>query len=228
MPHYQVATIDRPENWTPECLDDVPLELRGPVEVLCESDDLFAAVDRAMEYNESDEAARRGRWAAVVEPGVAGRFWPAARLCTPIAYRAVPIDWPEGWEPNTPLDVPNCVWQAREQPGGESLDYAQAEATVLALNRQCMIHPGAAWHVVVATENEPTSRTVSYDPAGTETTTEFRNSHVVRPEGGGHGDCSHCPAAVVSCDNPDCSAQPQTIAARHSRAFGAASEAANT
>ena len=38
MPKYQVAAIDRPANWTPECDDDVPLKLKGPVEVLAEFD----------------------------------------------------------------------------------------------------------------------------------------------------------------------------------------------
>ncbi len=221
MPKYQVATIDRPEKWTPECADDVPLELHGPVEVLTESDDLFAAVDRAMEHNESPEAAGRGRWAVVVEPGGIGRVWPHARLCTPITYKVTAIWWPDGWEPSSPLDVPNCVWQARDQAGGEWLSYLQAEATVLALNRQCMDHPGAAWHVVVATENEPSSRTVSYDPAGAETTVEVRPMHVIRPEQGGHGDCSHCPAGTFPCAKADWSSQPQTVPARHSRAFGA-------
>ena len=34
MAKYQVAIIKRPKNWTPECSDDVPLDLAGPVEVL--------------------------------------------------------------------------------------------------------------------------------------------------------------------------------------------------
>lgn len=113
MAKYQVAVIRWPEKWKPECADDVPLELKGPVEVLTESDDLFEAVDRTMEHNESDEAQRRGRWAVVVEPGSVGRIWPAARVCTPITYKVTSIWWPEGWEPKSPLDVPNCVWQAR-------------------------------------------------------------------------------------------------------------------
>ena len=99
MAKYQVAIIRRPENWKPECADDVPLDLSGPVGVLAESDDLFEAVSRAMEHNESGEARRRGRWAVVVEPGSVGRVWPAARLCTPITYVVTAIWWPDGWEP---------------------------------------------------------------------------------------------------------------------------------
>ncbi|MEN6452442.1 MAG: hypothetical protein ABFC96_18290 [Thermoguttaceae bacterium] len=222
MSQYQVATIDRPKYWTPECADDVPLELQGPVEVLAESGDLFEAVDEAMEYNESEEAARRGRWAVVVEPGGAGRVWPAARLCTPISYKVTAIWWPEGWEPRSPLDVPNCVWQSQEQTADQWFSYPQAEAIMLALNRQCMDHPGVAWYVVVATENEPSSRSVSFDASGAETTLEIRNMHVIQPEGGGHGDCSRCPAAGLSCAQADWSSQPQTISARRSRAFQAA------
>lgn len=199
MAKYQVTIIKRPENWTPECADDVPLELAGPVELLAESDDLFDAVSRAMEHNESADARRRGRWAVVVEPAASGRIWPAARLCTPITYKLTAIWWPDGWEPDAPLDVPNCVWQAQGHSGGQWLDYPQAEATMLALNRQCMDHPGTTWHVVVAVENEAVSRMVSYDPAGTETTTEVRRMHVIRPEQGGRGDCSHCPAHDFPC-----------------------------
>ncbi len=224
MPKYQVAIINRPGNWNPECADDVPLELSGPVGVLTASDDLFEAVSLAMEHNESVEARRRGRWAVVVEPESIGRVWPAARLCTPITYKVTALWWPDGWEPHGPLDVPNCVWQAEGHSGGEWLDYPQAEATVLALNRQCMDHPGAIWHVVVAVENEAVSRTVSYDPAGTETMTEVRRMHVIRPEHGGHGGCSHCPAHAFQCVKADWSSQPQPISARRSRAFGAAGE----
>ena len=181
-PSTKWPLFNRPENWKPECADDVPLELSGPVGVLTESDDLFEAVSRAMEHNESDEAKQRGRWAVVVEPGSVGRVWPAARLCTPITYKVTAIWWPDGWEPHSPLDVPNCVWQAQGRVGGECLSYPQAEATVLGLNRQCMDHPGTTWHVVVAVENEAVSRNVSYDPAGTETTVEVRRMHVIRPE----------------------------------------------
>lgn len=222
MAKYQVAIINRPADWTPECADDVPLELRGPVEVLTESDDLFEAVSRAMEHNEGAEAQRRGRWAVVVEPGSTGRLWPAARLCTPIIYKATAIWWPDGWEPNSPWDVPNCVWQAQGQGGGQWLGYPQAEATVMGLNRQCIDHPGTTWHVVVAVENEAVSRMVSYDSLGTETTVEVRRMHVIRPEQGGHGNCAHCPAHAFQCAKADWSSQTQTVSARRSRAFGSA------
>lgn len=220
MGKYQVTTINRPKNWRPECPDDVPLEFSGPVGVLAESDDLFEAVSQAIEHNESHQIEQQARWAIVVEPAGTGRIWPAARLCTPITYKVTAIWWPDGWEPNSPLDVPNCVWQAHDQHGGEPLSYPQAEATVLGLNRQCIDHPGATWHVVVAVENEAVSRIVSYDPSGIETTTEVRRMHVIRPEQGSHGDCKHCPAHAFECAKADWSSQPQTISARRSQTFG--------
>ncbi len=220
MPKYQVAIIDRPANWKPETVDDVPLEFHGSVGVLMESDDLFEAVARAMEHNESPDAQTCNRWAIVVEPGSIGSRWPSARLCTPITYKATAIWWPDGWEPDSPLDVPNCVWQAHGRSGEECSGYPQAEATVLALNRQSMEHPGKTWHVIVAVENEAISRIVSYDPAGTETTMEVRCMHVIRPEKGGHGNCAHCPAGDMECAKAKWSSQTQTVAARSSRAFG--------
>ncbi len=65
MGQYQAAIISRPLDWKPACSDDVPLELDGPVAVLGQWDDLFEAVARAIEHNESEEALRRG----------AGRLW---------------------------------------------------------------------------------------------------------------------------------------------------------
>ena len=220
MAKYQVATVNRPSDWTPECADDVPVERSGPVEVLIESDDLFEAVSRAMEHNESDEAQRRGRWAVAVEPGSGGRRWPAARLCTPIVYKVTAIWWPDGWEPDSPWDVPNCVWQAQGQSGGQWLAYPQAEATVLSLNRQAMDHPGTTWHVVVAVENEAVSRMVSYDRRARD---HGRGSADARDpsRAGGHGNCTHCPAHDFQCAKADWSSQTQTVPARHSGAFGA-------
>ena len=73
MPKYQVMVIRWPERWKPECADDVPLELNGPVEVLVESDDLFTALDQAIEHNER----RRGPTARPLgHRGRAGRHGP--------------------------------------------------------------------------------------------------------------------------------------------------------
>ena len=209
MPKYQVAVIDRPEKWTPECADDVPLELHGPVEVLAESDDLFAAVDRAMEHNESGEAAAAAAgpwWSSRAAPAASG---PTRGSAPRSPTKSPPSGGPTAGSPIRPWTCPTASGRPAGRAGGEWLSYPQAEATVLALNRQCMDHPGAAWHVVVATENEPASRTVSYDPAGAETTVEVRRMHVIRPEHGGHGDCSHCPAGTFPCAKADWSSQPQ-------------------
>jgi hypothetical protein len=220
MAQYQAAIISRPLDWKPACSDDVPLELDGPVAVLGQWDDLFEAVARAIEHNESDEALRRGRWAVVVEPGSLGRIWPAARLCTPLSFKATAIWWPDGWEPKSPLDVPNCVWQSQGRQGGEWLSYQQAEDTIRSLNRQCLDNPSTTWYVIMAVENEPVSQTISYDPSGTETTVEVRRIHVIRPKEGGHGDCTHCPAHEFQCAKADWTSQVQTVTATHSRAFG--------
>jgi hypothetical protein len=221
MGRYQVAIISRPQDWTPECPDDVPLELNGPVAVLGEWDDIFEAVNRTIEHNENSDSKRRGRWAVVVEQGRMGRIWPAARLVTPLTYKVTAIWWPEGWEPDSPLDVPNCVWQSQGRTGGQWLTYEQAEATMRSLNQQCLDNPSTTWYVVTAVENEAVSHTVSYDPSGTETTIEVRCIHVIRPKEGGHGNCKYCPAGTFPCSKSQWSSQAQTISAKHIRAYGA-------
>ena len=220
MKKYQVALIHRPDKWKPECDDDVPLEIRGPIEVLTTSDNLFAAVDCAIEYNLSDKSRQQGRWAAVVEPGGTGHHWPAARLCTPLNHTVVAVFWPDGWEPLNPLDVPNCVHQAQEHCEGDWFEYAQAEAAVLCLNRQCMDRPGETWYVVTAVENEPVSQTVCRDKDGVETATEVRPMHIIRPSRGGRGDCSHCPAGEFPCAEADWTSLAQTISTRRCRPVG--------
>ena len=104
-------------------------------------------------------------------------------------YLVTTVWWPDGWEPNTPLDVPKCLAQAREQMACELVTYPQAVATVRSLNQQNMDHPGATWHVVAKLADEP-------PPAVVDT----RRLEVVQPlEGGGSGDCSHCPAHHLPC-----------------------------
>lgn len=217
---YQVALVGRPHGWEPDSPDDVPSEPSGPLQIVSESEDLFAAVREAIEHNERALGEDADRWAVVVEPGSLGQIWPAARLCTPISYKVTSIWWPDGWEPNSPLDVPNCVRQAQSQAGRQRLSYEKAVGTVNSLNRQCMDQPGTTWYVVVAVENESVSRTVSYDPAGTETTVEVRRLHVVRPEPGGRGDCSHCPAHSFQCAKAQWNSQAQTVTSTRSRSVG--------
>jgi hypothetical protein len=219
MATYQVAVVRRPQQWQPDGPDDVPLNLKGPLRVLDESDDLFAAVRLAVEFNQSDRSKQDGHWAVVVEPGSLGRSWPAARLCTPITYKVTAIWWPEGWEPNTPLDVPNCVFHVQGYRDEKSMTYEEAESAIGGLNRQCMDQPGTSWYVIMAVENESISQTVSYDPAGTETTVEVRRLHVIRPEKGGHGDCAHCPAHGFQCARTSWSSQVQNMTSRQSRSY---------
>ncbi len=79
------------------------------------------------------------------------------------------------------------------------MGFQQALGVLRGLNQQSMDYQNTVWYVAVAVENEPLSKTVSYDPAGTETTVLVRRLHVVRPEEGGAGDCSHCPARGFDC-----------------------------
>jgi hypothetical protein len=217
MPHYEVVLIDRPGGWKPGSADDVPPSVQKPREVLCRTDDLREAVGRAVEHNREAEAAQSPRWAVVVEPGSRGRTWPAARLCTPLGYKVAAIWWPEGWEPESPLDVPGCLFRSQGDLDKPAMSYRRAAATVRSLNRQCMAQPGTTWYVVVAVENEPVSQTVSFDAAGTETKVEVRRVHLLRPEQGGRGNCSHCPAQSLPCSRTDWSSQVQTVASTESR-----------
>lgn len=223
MDAYRVVVIRRPASWRPERPDDAPPEaarwLPGS-EVLFESGDLFRAVQRAVDHNELVMSQGTERWAVVVDVAddTKGDNTPAMRVCTPIDYAVAAIWWPEGWEPTAPWDVPKCVLPAHGQAGSrEPLrprpSYATVSATMLALNRQCMAQAGAAWYVVVAVESQSLGRTVAWDPAGTQTTTEVRRLHVVRPERGGLGDCCHCPAhRLPCCAGVDPSDRVQTVA----------------
>ena len=214
---YQVAIIHRPEGWKPASLDAVPSDGTGTPQALADVDDLFAAVGQAVHYNEDPARQADNLWAVVVEPGCAGRHWPSARLCTPVAYKVMTIWRPDGWEPQSPLDVPNCVWRARSEIPAVSLTYVRALATMRALNRQSMDLTGDMWYVLLAVENEPVAQTVSYDATGTETTTLVRRLHVVRPESGGHGTCIHCPAHAFPCAQLEWSSLPQTASDKQVR-----------
>lgn len=199
MAKYQVSLIELPSGWQPKSPDDVPPAPARPTSVLAQADDLFSAVRKAIEHNESTADEPDRRWAVVVEPGSLGRVWPGARLCTPLRYKVAAIWWPTGWEPKSPLDVPNCVWRAQGEPNDEAVPYPQAVATVQSLNHQGMNFAATRWFVVMAIENEPISHTVSLDPSGTETTVKVRKIHLVRPDSGGQGDCTRCPAHSFDC-----------------------------
>ena len=213
MARYQVSIVERPDQWVPASPDDVPPQPGAPVESLAEAAPLFSAVRQAIDYNQSLDRQEDRRWAVVVEPGSRGQTWPSARLCTPLAYQVAAIWWPTGWEPSSPLDVPNCVWQAQSGSGQGPMPYRRALATVRALNRQSIDHAATMWYVLVAVENEPVSQTVAYDASGTETTVAVRRLHVVRPEsGGGKGDCTHCPAHSFDCAQEEWTSREHTAA----------------
>ena len=210
MGKYQVSLIERPADWQPKGPDDAPPKLGKPVSILATMSDFFDAVRKAIEHNESAEQAG-AKWAVVVEPGSLGRIWPGARLCTPLAYKVAAIWWPTGWEPESPLDVPNCVWKAQGEPTDHLVSYQEAMATVQSLNHQGMSQAAPRWYVVMAIENEPISHTVSLDPSGTETTVKVRKVHLVRADKAGHGDCSHCPAHSFDCAKADLGAGIHSI-----------------
>lgn len=218
MARYLVSMVQRPTQWKPVSWDDAPPETGKARGILGESDDLFVAVRLAVEHNETAEQHRDVAWGVVLEQGTPGRICAGGRLCTPLTYRVAAIWWPTGWEPLSPLDVPNCVWKAHNELGQERLSYPQALATVQGLNRQCMDHPGSMWYVLVAVENEPVSETVSCDAAGTETTVIVRRLHVIRPESeGGKGDCSCCPAHDYPCAQESWASLPQTVTSTTTR-----------
>ncbi len=67
-------------------------------------------------------------------------------------YQVAIVDPPDAWQPKSPLDVP----QGPSPPGvGDdrpTLEQKRAQATLNALNRQCMDHPGQGWYVAVEIE----------------------------------------------------------------------------
>ena len=111
------------------------------------------------------------------------------------AYLVTTVWWPDGWEPSTPLDVPKCLAQAREQVPNEPLTYEQAVATVRGLNQQNMDHPGATWYVVAMVKGQP----VSPADGGRAMINAGQLEVVELPEGASRGDCSHCPASSFPC-----------------------------
>jgi hypothetical protein len=199
MAMYQLLIIERPEGWQPGSWDDVPPSPGEPQAMLAEGDDLWALVRQAMEHNERADKEGTRRWAVVVEPGSPGRAWREARLCTPVTYQVHTIWWPTGWEPLSPLDVPNCLGMASRGTDHPRLTYAQAVAVVRGLNQQSMDHQGSTWHVIVALENEPALQPGASELAGAQPATEVRPVHVIRPDPAARGDCSYCPARALEC-----------------------------
>lgn len=219
MAKYEVWAVARPEGWKAASLDDVPPQPGQPLGVVAEAEALLPAVRRAMDENKAKRDEVSAPWAVVVERGCPGRVWRNARLSTPLGYRVAAGWWPTGWEPRSPLDVPSCLWRAQGETDPAPLSYEQALAVVRGLNRQSMDHAGPLWYVLMAVENEPISQTVSYDPSGIETTVQVRRLHVIRPDGGGAGDCSYCPARSLQCGQDDAALMEPTASTTSSRSL---------
>jgi len=219
MAKYEVWRVARPQGWRAASLDDVPPRPGQPLGVLAEADDLLPAVRRAMEENKAVRDEASAAWAVVVERGCPGRIWRNARLSTPLGYRVTAIWWPTGWEPLSPLDVPSCLGRAQGETDPAPLNYEQALAVVRGLNQQSMDHASPLWYVLMAVENEPISQTVSYDPSGIETTVQVRRLHVIRPDGGGTGDCTYCPAHSLQCSQGEATPMAPTASTVSSRSL---------
>jgi hypothetical protein len=71
-------------------------------------------------------------------------------------------------------------------------------ATVHGLNRQNLDHPGPTWYVVSEAEDPPPAAATPNIEAVLAGTAE-PPLRVLFPEGGGRGDCSHCPAHGHPC-----------------------------
>jgi len=219
MARYEVRIIERPQGWTEASLDDVPPRPAEVFQVLAEADELFAAVRAAIQFNEAARRDASAGWAFVVERDSPGRRWPNARLCTPLGYRVAAVGWPTGWEPQSPLDVPRCLWRAQGETDPAPLSYDRALAVVRGLNQQSMDHAGSSWYVLAAVENEPISQTVSYDPSGIETTVQVRCLHVVLPDEAGRGECSYCPAHSLPCATGELHEPEQTASTTSTRSL---------
>lgn len=199
-PRYRVVLTSRPKGWQPMGPDDVPPQVAHSAETGTETSELLEAVEGAVQFNQQPARQQDRQWAIVVDPDSPGRTSPAGRLATPLRYRVEPIWWPDGWEPHSALDVPNCAWQFHESAAADdSMPWERALATVRSLNGQCLAAPGSLWYVVVAVENEPLSQTVSFDPSGRATVVELRRLHVIRPDPRGAGDCAACPGRTMPC-----------------------------
>lgn len=199
MAVYRVLTTECPPDWNPVGWDDCPPRPAEPQADLGEYKNLFAAVQAAIAYNQAACAENARQWAVVCEVDALGKIWRGLRICTPLRYKIASIWWPAGWEPLSPFDVPLCVSRTQGTLQDELLTYDQALATMKGLNQQAMDRASTTWYVMIAVENEPVSRSISYDPAGLQTTVEIRKIHIAMPEEGGRGDCSHCPARGLDC-----------------------------
>ena len=64
-------------------------------------------------------------------------------------YQVAIVEPPDAWQPKYPLDVPADPVETGVSSARPTLGHKQALATVNALNRQCLDHPGQGWYVAV-------------------------------------------------------------------------------
>ncbi|MBX7167424.1 MAG: hypothetical protein K1X74_13930 [Pirellulales bacterium] len=179
--NYRVSIVECPDGWEPNSLDDSPGGLRC-IEDIGSHDAIEEALEQVIAFNRGEIDDGPKRWAVVFEPPVRGRSH--YRVCTPLTYRLVHIHWPEGWQPESPLDVPTCSWRDQSDTSGE-YGFDEAIEAARSLNEAHLLEPSfERWTMVVAIECEPLHTSIYCDHLGTETSTTVRRLHVVRPNTG--------------------------------------------
>lgn len=175
---YRVSVVELPPEWEPASFDDSPGDLRC-VEDIGRHDTIEAALAQVIEFNRENAEVGTPRWAVAFEAPSRGRS--AYRVCTPLSYRLVHIHWPEGWEPKSPLDVPDCAWRDQSDTSME-YEFDAAVEAVRSLNEAHMLEPSCErWTLLVAIECEPLHTSTFCDYLGTETSLTVRRLHVIRP-----------------------------------------------
>lgn len=179
--NYRVSIIEFPAHWEPVTLDDSPDDLRC-VEDIGRHETIESALSQVVEFNREATEVGSPRWAVVFEAPSRGRA--NFRVCTPLTYRLVHIQWPEGWTPSSPLDVPDSAWHNQSDATVE-YGFDEAVDAVRSMNEAHMLEPACQrWTLLVAIECEPLYTSTYCDHLGTETSMSVRRLHVVKPTNG--------------------------------------------
>lgn len=175
---YRVSLVQYPDGWEPVSLDDSPDGLRC-TEDIGVHDTLEDALEQVLDFNMESIEGDRSKWAVIFETPVRGRQ--NFRVCTPLTYRIIHIHWPEGWAPNSPVDVPDCEWHDQSDTNAE-FTFDEALDTLKSLNEVHLMEPSSErWSIMVAVECEPVHTSMYCDHLGTETSMTVRRLHIVRP-----------------------------------------------
>ncbi len=181
---YRVSLVQFPEGWDPGSLDDSPDGLRC-TEDIGHHDFLEDALEQVLEFNEQAVEGDRTKWAVIFESPVRGRS--NFRVCTPLSYRIVHIHWPQGWTPESPLDVPNCEWHDQSDSNTE-FTFDEGLEALTSLNEAHLMEPSCErWSIMVVVECEPVHTSMYCDHLGTETSMTVRRLHVIRPADSNQG-----------------------------------------